>query len=421
MRMHIDHDDNPPNLPGREALSGVTVSSCRSAWRYLRIAVAPSAREYREHGLAPAHRLDKGAAMAIDVEHSGGDSQPARDWTPVPEIGSEESAIVDCAAYLDGARLPGCTDPYIALQAVRAAGKGFVWLGLREPDPEDMKVVAWTFGLHELAVEDAVHAHQRAKLEQFKQSLFFVMKTARYAEHESPTTASKLVETGELMVWIGEDFIITVRHGQHSGLTAVRQELEADPERLGGGPAIVLHAIADRCVDQYLEVVGAVEDDIDEIETAVFSPDAQIGIEQIYLFKREVLQLRRATAPLATPLHRLVETPIPFIPAGARAYFRDVEDHLTQVTDRVNTYDELLSALVNAALAEISTRQNEDMRKISAWAAVALVPTAVAGIYGMNFQNMPELSWTYGYPMAICVIIAICSLLYIVLRKKGWL
>ena len=355
--------------------------------------------------------------MALDVGSIGEPGPADRDaWQP-----ATQDAIVDCAAYLDGERIPGCSDPYIALQAVRSAGKGFVWVGLKEPTEQDMRVIAWTFKLHELAVEDAVHAHQRAKLEQYKTSVFFVMKTVRYVEHESPTTASELIETGEIMVWLGDDFVVTVRHGEHNGLAGVRQELEADSDRLAVGPAVVLHAIADRCVDRYLEVVEAVEDDIDELETEVFSPNHELGVEQIYLFKREILQLRRATAPLSGPLHRLAETPNPFVPDRARAYFRDVEDHLAQVTERVATYDELLTALVGAALAEISTRQNEDMRRISAWAAIALVPTAVAGIYGMNFEHMPELTWRFGYPMAIGLILTICLLLYWLLRRKGWL
>jgi magnesium transporter len=356
--------------------------------------------------------------MAVELGASGGSSgaQPAPEWEP-----ATQDAIVDCAAYIDGVRIPGCSDPYIAVQAVRTAGKGFVWVGLKEPTEEDMHVIAWTFKLHELAVEDSIHAHQRAKLEQYKHTLFSVIKTVRYVEHESPSTAIELIETGEIMVWLGQDFVVTVRHGDHNALTGVRQALEAEPQRLSVGPAVVLHAIADRCVDHYLEVVGAVEDDIDELETAVFSPDNDLGIEQIYLFKREMLQLRRATAPLAAPLHRLAESPNPMVPDVVRAYFRDVEDHLAQATERVATYDELLSALVSAVLAEISTRQNEDMRRISAWAAIALVPTAVAGIYGMNFEHMPELSWTFGYPMAIGVIVLICSLLYWMLRRKGWL
>ncbi len=373
-------------------------------------------------GFEPPHlrlRLPGVAGLAAAGPWLNGHRDERPRSTPPPA--TTNPAIVDCAPYIDGVRLPGCTDPYVALQAVRHAGQGFVWVGLQEPSEEDMGTVAWTFGLHELAVEDAVHAHQRAKMEQYKQSLFLVLKTVRFVEHESPTTANEIITTGEIMVWLGPDYIVTVRHGQHSGLAGLRSELEADPERLAGGPAIVLHAIADRVVDQYLEVVQAAEDDVDAIETAVFSPGEQVGIEQIYLFKREILELRRATAPLAAPLHRMSENPNPFIPAHVRAYFRDVEDHLAQVTERVLTYDELLSALVHASLAEISMQQNSDMRKISSWAAIALVPTAVAGLYGMNFEHMPELTWTFGYPMALGIIVGICVVLYRALRKRGWL
>lgn len=335
--------------------------------------------------------------------------------------GVNQRALVDCAAYIDGLRVSGTDDPYLALQKVREAGRGFVWAGLREPNHDDIETIAWTFDLHELAAEDAVHAHQRAKLERYKNSLFFVIKTVSYVANAAPTSASEIIDTGEIMAWLGADFIVTVRHGHHSGLSDLRAELEADPEQLAGGPAVVLYAIADRTVDRYLEVVEAAEDDIDEIENAVFSPSAKIGIEQIYLFKREILELRRATHPLAAPLHRLAETPTPFIPATVRAYFRNVEDHLNQVIERVATYDELLTALVHAALAEISIQQNSDMRKISAWAALALVPTAIAGIYGMNFEHMPELTWTFGYPLVIVLIIGVCVLLFRLLRKRGWL
>ncbi len=369
-------------------------------------------------GFEPPHLRIKIPGVATNGARAGARTERSR--PPAAPV-EPNAAIVDCAPYVDGVRVPGCSDPYVALQAVRHSGRGFVWVGLQEPSTEDMAAVAWTFGLHELAVEDAVHAHQRAKLEQYKQSLFVVLKTVRFVEHESPTTANEIITTGEIMVWVGADYIVTVRHGKHSGLAGLRSELEADATRLAGGPAIVLHAIADRVVDEYLEVVQAAEDDVDEIETAVFSPGEKVGIEQIYLFKREILELRRATAPLAAPLHRMAENPNPFIPAHVRAYFRDVEDHLSQVTERVSTYDELLTTLVNAALAEISMQQNSDMRKISAWAAIALVPTAVAGIYGMNFDHMPELSWAFGYPMALGIIVSICLLLYRGLRKRGWL
>lgn len=302
-----------------------------------------------------------------------------------------------------------------------AKGVGFVWVGLFEPDADDMAAVAQVFGLHELAAEDAVVAHQRPKLERYKDYALFVIKTVRYVDHESPTTAVEIVETGEILMILGADYILTVRHGPHSELAGLRSALEDDPAHLATGPAAVMHAIADRVVDHYLIVVEAVEDDIEEMETLVFNPASHVSIEQIYLLKREVLEMRRAVAPLRVPLETLAEEPNDSVPPAVQGYFRDVDDHLTHVIDKVSTFDELLTALVSASLAAVTIQQNEDMRKISAWAAIALVPTAIAGIYGMNFHHMPELSWTFGYPMAIVLIIAVCMLLHRALRKRGWL
>lgn len=336
-------------------------------------------------------------------------------------VAHRPNVIVDCATYLHGIRQPSCGQPDEAIATVRRNGSGFVWVGLKEPDNEDMAAVSKTFGLHELAVEDAINAYQRAKMEQYGNSLFLVLKTVMYVEHESATKAVEIVNSGEIMIFLGHDFIVTVRHGEHSGLAGLRHELEEDPARLSHGPAAVMHAIADRIVDQYLEVVESVEDDIDEMESAVFDPKTELRTEQIYLLKREVLELRRAIAPLANPMRRLSEIPNVFVPEEIRAYMRDVEDHLSQVSERVLAFDEILTTLVNAALAQVATRQNEDMRKISAWAAIALVPTGVAGIYGMNFEHMPELDWNFGYPMALGLIATICLLLYRSLRKRGWL
>ncbi|MGI8418488.1 MAG: magnesium and cobalt transport protein CorA [Nakamurella sp.] len=330
------------------------------------------------------------------------------------------SYLVGCAAYLDGARQPGCDDPAQALAHVRATGAGFVWVGLFEPDADDMAAVAHVFGLHELAVEDAVVAYQRPKLDRYKNYSLFVIKTVRYVDHESPTTAVEIIETGEILMILGADCIVTVRYGPHSELAGLRRSLEADPQKLAIGPAAVMHAIADRVVDHYLTVVGAVEDDIDEMETLVFNPASHVSIEQLYLLKREVLEMRRAVAPLRAPLE-ILAAPNDSVPMAVQAYFRDVGDHLTHVIDQVSTFDELLTALVSASLAAVTIQQNEDMRKISSWAAIALVPTAIAGIYGMNFHHMPELTWTFGYPLAILLMIAVCVLLHRALRKRGWL
>lgn len=342
--------------------------------------------------------------------------------TPTAPIPVPLSAyVVDCGVYVGGTRLPGRWTHADAVAEVRKRGEGFVWIGLFEPDQEQIQGIAETFGLHVLAVEDAVCAHQRPKLERYDETLFMVLKTVRYVEHESPTTANEIVETGEIMAFLGKDFIVTVRHGQHSGLHGLRADLESDAERLGHGPAAVLHAIADRVVDSYLAVTGAIEEDIDEIESMVFAPNSPIGAEQMYLMKREILELRRSVMPLANPLRRLAEGYSPLVPDAVRSYFRDVDDHLTTVSEHVAGFDELLTTLVDATLAKITLQQNTDMRKITSWAAIIAVPTMVVGVYGMNFDYMPELRWQFGYPLVMVLISAACVVLYRTFRRNRWL
>jgi magnesium transporter len=329
--------------------------------------------------------------------------------------------VIDCAVYVDGERLPGRWSHDGALAEVRRRDDGFVWIGLHEPDEEQLTSIGEVFGLHELAVEDAVHAHQRPKLERYDDMLFMVLKTVCYRGADRTGSESEIVETGEVMAFVGHDYVITVRHGEHSGLRDVRRRLEADPEQLALGPAAVLHAVADHVVDSYLEVTEAIEDDIDEMETEVFSPKSAIDSEQIYVMKREVLELRRAVVPLATPLRKLTEGYSSLVPHDVRSYFRDVDDHLTTVTERVSSYDELLTTLVDATLAKITLQQSTDMRKITSWAAIIAVPTMVVGVYGMNFDNMPELKWRYGYPMVMLAILLVCFVLYRIFRKNRWL
>jgi magnesium transporter len=300
-------------------------------------------------------------------------------------------------------------------------GDAFVWIGLHEPDAEQISSIAETFGLHELAVEDAVHAHNRPKLERYEDMLFAVFKTVCYVGHADPTTAAELVETGEVMAFVGKDFVVTVRHGNHSGLHDVRRKLEGNPEQLAIGPAAVLHAIADHVVDTYLDVTAAIEADIDVMEGKVFEPRSNVDSEQIYVMKREVLELRRAVMPLGPPLRRLAEGYSSLIPHEVRSYFRDVDDHLTTVAERVTGFDELLTTLVDAVLAKITMRQNDDMRKITAWAGIISVPTMVAGIYGMNFDHMPELHWAYGYYGVLILILMVCVVLYRTFRRNKWL
>jgi magnesium transporter len=325
--------------------------------------------------------------------------------------------VVDCAVYVDGARLPGRFTHDRALAEVRRRGEGFVWIGLHEPDQEQITGIADVFGLHELAVEDAVHAHQRPKLERYDDTLFMVLKTVRYRG----VAGQEVVATGEIMVFLGRDFVITVRHGEHSSLHDVRQRLEADPEQLALGPSAVLHAIADRTVDAYLAVTAAIEDDLDELEREVFTPRSAPDSEKIYAMKREVLELRRAVVPLGGPLRKLTEGYSALVPHDVRSYFRDVDDHLVTVTERIAAFNELLTTLVDAALAKITMQQNGDMRKITSWVAIVSVPTMVAGIYGMNFDDMPWLHWHYGFATLLALTAVACLLLVRVFRRNQWL
>jgi magnesium transporter len=340
---------------------------------------------------------------------------------PLPAIRVPAArAIVDCGVYVDGHRLPGRFTHSAALAEVRERRAGFVWVGLHAPDVHQMNSVAEVFGLHELMVEDAVHAHQRPKLEVYDDVLFLVLRTVNYVEHDSISTAREIVETGEIMIFLGRDFVVTVRHGDHSGLAGVRAAMDADPSRLSRGPSAVLHAIADHVVDSYLAVTDLVEHDVDLLEEDVFSV-RQIDVDSIYLLKREIVELRKSVTPLGTPLQRLSQEPSLGVPKEVRRYLRDVQDHHTIVAERVSEFDEILSTLVEAALAKVAVQQNTDMRKISAWVAIAAVPTMLAGIYGMNFEHMPELGWTLGYPAILTIIAASCIGLFVTFRRNNWL
>ena len=334
-------------------------------------------------------------------------------------------ATVDCAIYVEGQRLPGKYTHAAALEKVHqleAEGqKAFVWIGLHEPDEFQMQSVAEVFGLHPLAVEDAVHAHQRPKVERYDDTLFLVLKTVIYVPHESVALAREIVETGEIMVFVGHDFVVTVRHGDHTGLAGLRKRLEAEHQQLALGPYGVMHAIADHVVDTYRDVSELMECDIDAIESDTFSPLTKTDIEPIYMLKREVVELRRAVSPLTVALARFNTDYKDLMTKELLRYMRDVLDHQTQAADRIASYDEMLSSLVQAALAKVGMQQNTDMRKITAWAAMAAVPTMIAGIYGMNFDNMPELHWAWGYPMVVLVMVGICSFLYRNFRRNHWL
>jgi magnesium transporter len=326
------------------------------------------------------------------------------------------SAVVDCGLYDAGERMGGRVELETALRRADACSDGFAWIGLHDPSPAVVEAVGKHFELHPLAVEDAVHAHQRAKLELHGDSLFVVLKTARYVDSE------ELIEIGEVMVFVGAKFVVTVRHGEASPLHQVRLDLEAHPDLLGIGPSAVLYAVADRIVDDYAAVIDGIAIDVEEVEAEVFSGTGSNPAERIYKLKREVLGFKRAVAPLAGPLGRLAHQ-AEGLPVDPRTgdYFRDVHDHLVRDAERIAGFDELLTGVLQANLSQLTLRDNQDVRRISAWVAIIAVPTMVFGLYGMNFAYMPELQWRIGYPLVIVVVLVICAELYRRFKRSGWL
>jgi magnesium transporter len=322
--------------------------------------------------------------------------------------------IVDCAVYEDGRRRDGAPPVHEAMEACREPG-AFTWIGLYEPTVDEFDSIRREFDLHELAVEDAIHAHQRPKLEVYGDMVFIVLKTARYVDPE------EVVRLGEILIFLGHDYIITVRHGEASELKDVRQGLEEDRELLARGPGAVLHAIVDKVVDDYGPAITGLGDDIDEIENQVFSGERANPAERIYKLKREVLEFSHAVGPLVDPIDRLSKGRYEMIHPEVRTYFRDVNDHLLRTHEQLESYRDLLTSILSANLAQVTVRQNEDVRRISAIVAILAVPTAIAGLYGMNFEHMPELKWTFGYPLVLFVMATICLMLYRYFKKVGWL
>ncbi len=319
--------------------------------------------------------------------------------------------IVNCAVYEGGKRLGDDLPLPRAYERACATPTGFVWIGLHEPTFEEFREVEEVLDLHPLAVEDAVHAHQRPKIERYDDTLFVVLITARYAD------PLEVIELGEVMLFIADHFVVTVRHGEAAALADTRRDLESDPDKVAWGPTAVLHAVMDRVVDEYEAALTGVDNDIDEIESQVFSGDRRNHAERIFKLKREAIDFRKGVRPLTEPLERLTEE----MGDEAKAYFRDVHDHVLRVVEHLDTYDGILVSALNANLAQVGVRQNEDMRKISAFAGMLAVPTMIAGIYGMNFEHMPELDWTWGYAGSLVVMAAAVLGLYVNFKKRGWL
>jgi len=322
--------------------------------------------------------------------------------------------IVDAAHYRAGHREPDPFELDGALAWDRRSGS-FSWIGLYEPDEAEFDAVRNEYDLHELAVEDAVKAHQRPKLERYDETLFVVLKPAIYDD------TSETVEFGEIHLFINDFFAVVVRHRRSSQLVDVRRSLEADVDTLRLGPGSVLHAIIEHVVDNYLVVLDGLELDIAQVEGDVFADSDVVPTERIYRLLRQVINFSQATIPLVEPLDRLSKGSFVGVHSDLREYFRDTHDLLIRVIDRINALRQLLTSILDANLTQVTVRQNNDMRKISAWVAIAAVPTLLAGVWGMNFDSMPELSWNVGYPLAILVMVAISGFLYRRFKASGWL
>ncbi len=324
--------------------------------------------------------------------------------------------IVDNALYRKGVRVPVESEiSDLAAVRERCGSDDFVWVGLHEPEQAELDAVAEIFGLHPLAVEDAVKAHQRPKLERYDDSLFLILKTLWYVDEEDA------VETGEINIFVGSDFVVTVRHGEGGALRQARKALEDREQVLVHGPASVVYAVCDQVVDAYEDVAGELEVDVDEVETSVFSEERTNDAARIYILKRELAEVRRAVMPLREPMNRFATGGVQGIDPEAAPYFRDVLDHLSRVSEAVDNLDSLLSSAFDAHIAQIGLRQNDDMRRITATVGLIAAPTLVGSIYGMNFDHMPELGWEYGYPFAL-LLMALASLtVWILSKRAGWL
>jgi magnesium transporter len=336
--------------------------------------------------------------------------------------------IVDNAIYVDGRRAVEPASVKETYEALRQQ-QGVAWIGLYEPAEEEFSSVAEEFGLHPLAVEDAIKAHQRPKIERYDGTLFVVLRPARYIDE------TETVEFGEIHVFVGENFVVTVRHGEASTLDRVRKRLESMPELLRKGTFAVLYAIMDQLVDDYAPVVAGLENDIDEIETEVFSGNAGVS-RRIYELSREVIEFQRAIKPLPGMLTRLIAGFEKYeVDPELQRYLRDVQDHAIRVTEQVDSFRELLQNILSVnltlvglqqneevkGLSEAAVQQNDEVKKISAWAAILFAPTLVGTVYGMNFEHMPELHWTLGYPFALALMLLVSVSLYLVFKRRGWL
>jgi magnesium transporter len=322
--------------------------------------------------------------------------------------------IVDYALYQNGNRYTEPSNLPELISKARTEG-GFVWLGLAEPTQMEFDKIVGDFRFHPLAIEDAVNAKQRPKFEEYPGVQFCVLKTVFYDEEKS------LVSTGEIFCFIGEYFIVVVRHGDGAPLKNTRQILENNPEHLAKGPYAVLHAVIDHVIDCYIDIAAELEADVVQVENDVFNERKKTNSAAIYFLKREIIEFRHAIDPLLSPLQKLASEGAAHVPNTLTPFFRDTLDHLSRASDAAAALDSLLVSALQADMAHVQVQQNADMRKITSYVALASVPTMVAGIYGMNFDFMPELRWKFGYPLVVGSLVLLTAILYRKFKKSGWL
>ena len=372
----------------------------------------------------PPRRLPLPIRRRAAMAHEGPDLTAEAAGAGVPRC-----SVVDSAIYADGRRIASPETLAATYQELRQRPGSMAWIGLYRPDEREVASLESEFGLHELAVEDAIHAHQRPKLERYEDVLFVVLRAARYVD------AAEEVEFGELHVFVGPDFVVTVRHSEAPDLARVRQRMEAEPVLLGQGPEAVLYAILDQVVDGYAPVVAGIENDVDQIETQVFGGDPAVS-KRIYELSREVIEFQRATHPLGGVLEALRAGFAMYgVDEDLQRYLRDVADHLTRVIERVDGLRQLLANILTVNATLVSQQQNEEMRsltvasytqneeikKVSAWAAILFAPTLIGTVYGMNFRHIPELGWLWGYPFAMGLMLSVSGVLYLLFRRNHWL
>lgn len=343
---------------------------------------------------------------------------PRHQAVPQPRRGNPD-AVVDCGVYAAGGRKPGGDHYAEAARLARRQRGAFVWLGLHEPDLATMRSIADVFDLHELVVDQTITAGHRPAVETIGDVTRVVVRTARYVEHDQLTADSEVVDTGDVTVLVGAWFVITVRHGAAGALWPVRQELEKRPAVLRHGPWAVAYAVASRMVDEYLDVATLVERDLERLEEETFTTQRSPEIAHFYQLKREMVEFKRAVLPLQEPLARLLD--LDAVSATLRPYFVDVQGRLARAVDRVGGFDDLLNSILDARLAQVSMDQNNDMRMIAAWAAIAAVPTVIAGLYGTNFRVIPGLDSKYGFEVALAVMALFSVGLYWRFKRVGWL